>query len=433
MEENGWKKRRFDLVKSLSRVNHKPVPIFARNSSPTYMQKPIPFLAALILAPVASAQTENIVGVVDVQADPNKSTAITISSSSAELRSLAIAAFNTHGAFRPVASGGALDVNFTPAGANQVTVTVTRGSGTAIFSQALGGTNQRNALFRAADAAVQRIAGTPGYFAGRIVFVSERSGLNMLVTGDLFFGELQSHPVGKQQIIGPRWAPDGSKVIFTSYRTGFPDIYVLDLASRQLSLFASFKGTNSGGRFSPDGTQAAMVLSGEGNPEVYVGNSQGKQIRRLTRNQSVEASPCWSPDGTRLLFTSDQMGGPQLFVMPAGGGTMTRLATNISKYCAEPDWSAADPKKIAFTAGVGRGYQLAVHDFGTGQSRIVSKAPTDAVEPVWLADGRHVLCTFRGANTRRLYIVDTETGRAISLSPTSFGPAGNASYLSPGR
>ncbi len=393
------------------------------------MQKLFPLLAALALAPVASAQPD--IGVVEVRADPDKSTAVTISSPSAEMRNLAIAAFSTHGAFRPVASGATMDLNFTPAGANQVTVTVTRGSGTPIFSQTFGGASQRNALFRAADAAVQRIAGTPGWFAGRIVFVSERPGQSMLVTGDLFFGELQSHPVGKQQIIGPRWAPDGSRVIFTSYRTGFPDIYVLDLASRQLSLFASFKGTNSGGRFSPDGARAAMVLSGEGNPEVYVGNSQGRQLRRLTRNQSVEASPCWSPDGTRLLFTSDQLGGPQLFVMPAAGGTMTRLATNISKYCAEPDWSTADPKKIAFTAGVGRGYQLAVYDFGTGQSRIVSRAPTDAVEPVWLADGRHVLCTFRGANTRRLHIVDTATGRAAALSPTSLGPAGNASYLKP--
>ncbi len=415
------------------------------------MQKLISFLALLAIASAASAQLD--IGVVDVQADPSKSTAVTIGSPSAELRGLAIAAFNTHGAFRPVASGGAMDISFATTGANQVTVTVTRGSrvsvegeaagrtirsegassGSVIFTHTASGTSQRNALFRAADAAVQRIAGTPGWFAGRIVFVSERAGQNMLVTGDLFFGELQSHPVGKQQIIGPRWAPDGSRVIFTSYRTGFPDIYVLDLNTRQLSLFASFKGTNSGGRFSPDGSQVAMVLSGEGNPEVYVGNAQGKQIRRLTRNQSVEASPCWSPDGTRLVFTSDQMGGPQLFVMPAAGGAMTRLATNISRYCAEPDWSSADPKKIAFTAGVGRGYQLAVFDFGTGQSRIVSKAPTDAVEPVWLADGRHVLCTFRAANNRRLYIVDTETGRAATLSPSSFGPAGNASYLPPPR
>lgn len=395
------------------------------------MQKAFFLLAALLSALRAFAQFD--AGVVEVVIDPNKSTAVTVTASSPELQSLALQAFNAHSAFRVVASGGTYAIKFAAAGGNQVNVTVSRGSGAPVLSQTAAGSSARQALLRAADLAAQKLTGRPGWFAGRIVFVSERNGQKMLVTGDLFFGELQNHPVGRQEILGPRWAPDGSRIIFTSYRTGFPDIYVLDLQTRQLAHFASFKGTNSGGRFSPDGTRAAMVLSGEGNPEIYVGTAEGKQIRRLTRNQSVEASPAWSPDSARLVFTSDQSGGPQLYVLPAAGGTMTRLATNISKYCAEPDWSAADPSKIVFTAGVGRGYQVAVFDFGSGQSKIVSKAPTDAIEPVWLADGRHVLCTFRGANTRRLHIVDTETGRAVALSPTAFGPAGNASYLPPGR
>jgi TolB protein len=395
------------------------------------MQKAFFLFAALLAAAPACGQLD--AGVVDVQADPNKSTAITVSASTTELQNLALTAFNAHSGFRLVASGGAYTVRFEPVGTSQVAVTVARGSGTPVLQQTVAGSSARNALFRAADVAVARITGKPGWFAGRIVFVSSRGTQNLLVTGDLFFGELQSHPVGNQDILGPRWSPDGTRVIFTSYRTGFPDIYVLDLRDRQLSHFASFKGTNSGGRFSPDGTRVAMVLSGEGNPEIYVGTAEGKQIRRLTRNNAVEASQAWSPDGTRLVFTSDLSGGPQLYVMPASGGTMTRLATNISRYCAEPDWSAADPQKIVFTASVGRGYQVAVFDLGTGQSRFVSKAPTDAVEPVWLADGRHVLCTFRGANTRRLHIVDTETGRAVPLSPTSFGPAGNAAYLPPAR
>jgi TolB protein len=230
-------------------------------------------------------------------------------------------------------------------------------------------------------------------------------------------------------VLGPRWSPDGRQVVYTSYRTSFPDIYVIDFVSRRVSLLASFKGTNSGGRFSPDGSRLAMVLSGEGNPEVYVGNAQGRSLKRMTTNQSVEASPTFSPDGSRLLFVSDAAGGPQLYTMPSTGGQMSRLPTNISKYCAEPDWSAAEPSKIVFTAGVGRGYQVAVYDQKAGTSKIVSKAPTDAIEPVWLADGRHVICTFRAANTRSIYIVDTESGKATRISPTAFGNAGSPSYL----
>jgi TolB protein len=389
------------------------------------------FRLILALALVAPAFAQRDIGIVNVQSNV-ETIPITVTSSSAELQNLALQAFNVHGRYRLIASGGAYTFNFTPAGASQVSVTIGKGgAGTPVASETVGGTSLRNALLRAADVAVARTSGLRGFFAGKLAFVSERGGQQTILTGDLFFGELQSHPVQGKEIIGPRWSPDGGKILFTSYRTGFPDIYVLDLRAHQLNVFASFKGTNSGAHFSPDGSRVAMVLSGEGNPEIYIGNAQGRQIQRITRNQSVEASPCWSPDGSRLVFTSDAAGGPQLYVMSAGGGTMTRLATNVSRYCAEPDWSAADPNKIVFTAGVGRGYQVAVYDFSAGTAKIVSKAPLDAVEPVWLADGRHVVCTFRSSSSRALYVVDTESGKATRLSPSSLGSAWNASYLAP--
>ena len=109
---------------------------------------------------------------------------------------------------------------------------------------------------------------------------------------------------------------------------------------------------------------------------------------------------------------------------------MTRLSTGFL-YSAEPDWSSADPQKIVFTVAQGRGFQLAVFDFRTNSAKVVSKAPMDAVEPVWLADGRHVVCTFRSANARSIWIVDTESGKATRISPTALGNAGNASYLAP--
>jgi TolB protein len=393
------------------------------------MQNAFRFLLGLALAAPLFAQRD--IGVVDVSADISV-IALTVSSSSPDLQNLALTAFNTHGRYRLVASGGAYTVDFAPAGANQVALTITKGSaGTPVHSQTVSGTSQRNALLRAADIAVAKTSGLRGYFAGKLAFVGERTGKTEVYTSDLFFGEMLKWTSDGKQVLGPRWAPDGSKIVFTSYRTSFPDIYVLELNNRRISLLASFKGTNSGGRYSPDGSRVAMVLSGEGNPEVYVGNAQGRQIRRLTNTPSVEASPVWSPDGSRVLFVSDSAGGPQLYVMPSTGGAMTRLATNISKYCAEPDWSTAEPNKIVFTAGVGKGYQIGVFDLVAQTSRIVSKAPTDAIEPVWLADGRHVICTFRAANTRSLYILDTESGKATRLSPPSLGNASGASYLAP--
>ncbi len=385
------------------------------------------FRLLLCLALVVPAFAQLDIGTVDVKATGD-AIPVTVTAGSPDLQNLALTAFNAHGRFRPVASGGSYAINFAPLGPTQVSVAITR-NGAPVFSQTATGTNQRNALLRAADAAVTKITGLRGWFAGKLAFIGDRTGKSEVYTSDLFFGDLFKWTSDGKQVLSPRWSPDGRQVVYTSYRTSFPDIYVVDFVNRRVSLLASFKGTNSGGRFSPDGTRLAMVLSGEGNPEVYVGNAQGRGLKRLTTNQSVEASPTFSPDGSRLLFVSDAAGGPQLYTMPATGGAMSRLPTNISKYCAEPDWSAADPSKIVFTAGVGRGYQIAVFDLKSGTSKIVSKAPTDAIEPVWLADGRHVLCTFRAANTRSLYIVDTESGKATRLSPTAFGNAGSPSYL----
>ena len=387
------------------------------------------FLVALSFAAPAFAQRD--IGVVDVTADTS-TIPLFVTSSSPELQNLALTAFGVHGRFRLVASGAAYSVTFTAAGANQVSVAITKGSSaTPVHSETVSGSSLRHALLKAADVAVTKTSGLRGFFAGKLAFVGETTGKTEIYTADLFFGNVLRWTSDGKQLMGPHWSPDGQRIVFTSYRTSFPDIYVLDLQTRQRNVLASFKGTNSGGRFSPDGTRAAMVLSGEGNPEIYVGTAQGRQIRRLTNNQAIEASPVWSPDGSRLAFVSDAAGGPQLYVMSANGGGMTRLKTDVSRYCAEPDWSKGDPNKIVFTAGVNKGYQTAVFDFTTNTAKIVSHAPMDAIEPAWLGDGRHVVVTFRAANTRSLWVLDTESGKATRLSPASFGQASNASYLAP--
>ncbi len=387
----------------------------------------------LLLLPVAGAVSTGAAnathtGDVIISADRNV-TSVTVSASTPELNGLARLAFSAHGAYRLVAADGAYDLKFTLVAPAQVRVEILRGSaGVPVFSETVGGTSDRNALLRAADVAVVHTSKLPrGFFAGKLAFISDRGEGMEIITSDLFGGEAVRWPGVSQQIISPRWSPDGSRLIFTSYRGGFPDIYVLDLAKRSPSLLVSVQGTNTGGRFSPDGGRIAMVLSGEGNSEIYVSNTQGRMISRLTRNPSVKAGPCWSPDGTRLVFASEP--GPQLYVMPAAVGAQPeRLSTNISRYCAEPEWCHWDPTKLAFTMGAGRGYQIAVYDFSTGTAKQVSGAPLDAIEPCWLADGRHLIYTAREANQRRLVLLDIETGRATAISRPDLGKCSQASF-----
>jgi TolB protein len=376
-------------------------------SVPLWAQKPKSNRAH---APAPSRGSEDI-GVVEV-AGPN-TIAISISGSP-ELTELAHLAFNAHGRFRRVASGGQFELRFTAVGPNQVRVDILKG-GQAITSQTVSGTSTRNALFRAADVAVKATSGLNGFFASKLAFVSERSGKSEVFVSDLFLGEARQITHDGAHALAPHWSPDGTKLLYTSFfKSGYPDIFQIDLGSLQRTTFISLKGTNTGARYSPSGSQVTMVLSGEGNPEIYVSNAQGRQISRKTRTDGVESSPCFSPDGSQIIYASEP--GPQLYVMSAAGGSPHRVSQGISGYCAEPDWSRGDPSKIAFTVKEGRVFQIAVLDLRTGASKIVSHAPMDAVEPSWLADGRHLVYTARGANTRSLYILDTESGRATRLS-----------------
>ncbi len=381
---------------------------------------------ALAVSTAAQAQKELTV---ELTADL-KSKAIRIAGSP-ELTGLATTAFKTHGAFRLPPSGAAYTLNFTAAGGNQVRLEITSGNpARSVFSQVVSGTSSRNALLRAADVAVQQLTGLPGYFAGKITFISERSGHREVYTSDLFFGEASQITHDNAHALSPRWSPDGGRIIYTSFfRSGSPDIYIMSPGTGQRTSFASFKGTNSSARFSPDGGRVAAVLSAGGNQEIFIASASGQGFRRVTNSPGIEASPCWSPDGSRLIFTSDRNGRPGLFTMSAAGGAMTAVPTNISGYCAEPDWSRAKPNMIAFTAGVGGGFQVAIYDMSTRQSQIVTKGGGDAIEPCWLADGRHLLFTSRAGSSRQIKILDTETGRATAISPASIGQVSQANYL----
>jgi TolB protein len=405
---------------------------------PTQLFSSFKTLSLIVLAALAAGSSsqalaqsaERKLGDVVISANL-KNMPIAVSATTPELQTLARTAFSAHGAFRLQPQGFAFDVKFAPAAANQVQVTISK-AGAVVLNQVVSGSSSRNALLRAADAAVRAMTGKPGFFASRLAFIGERTGKPEVYVGDLFLGEVRQITNDRALALNPEWSPDGGRLLYTSFfRTGFPDIFSLDLNNLQRSTYVSLKGTNSGARFSPDGRNVAMVLSGEGNPEIYVGNAQGRQITRKTRTQAVEASPCFSPDNSQIVFTSDSMGAPQLFVMPAAGGTARRLVTQLSRYCAEPDWSKADPRKLAFTLRTGSGYQIGVYDFSTATAKIVSKAPSDAVEPTWLADGRHLVFTARSANQRALWILDTENGKATALSNTSAGMLSQPSVLDP--
>jgi TolB protein len=388
-------------------------------------------LLSLVLASPAFPQRD--LGTVDVVAS-NIVIPVRVSGSTPELNMLANQAFASHGRYHVVGSGFIYDIRFTSAGPGQVQVEIVRGlGGGVVASDMSSGRSTREAFFAAADDAVAKTngLGLRGFFSSKLVFIGERTGHKEIYTSDLFFGDVRQITHDRAIAMTPRWSPDGERIIYTSYfKSGFPDIFVIDLQGFQRTTFVSFKGTNGGGRFSPDGSQVAMVLSGEGEPDVYVSNAYGRGVSRRTHSDTAKSTPVWSPDGSRLIFAMEP--GPQLYEMPVSGGYPQRVTFGTSSYCAEPDWSRANPDKVAFTMGVGRGpkFQIGVLDLSTKHAEQVSKAAFDGIEPSWLPDGRHLVYTARDSVSSRVCILDTVTGKSTPISPSGFGPALQASVWS---
>ncbi|MEZ5275861.1 MAG: biopolymer transporter Tol [Opitutaceae bacterium] len=390
-------------------------------------------LSLLGLVLPTCAQVRDI-GDITVQSDV-KVIPVRIEADSVEIRRLAENAFACHGRYRVArnASDASFVLKFAVAGTNAIALTIQSGNpARTLFAETVGGASLRNALFRAADRAVVKTSGSPGFFAGRLTFVSERTGAKEIYISDLFFGEALQMTNDRSQSIMPRWSPDGRRILYTGYfQTGAPDIFEIDTATQQRKPFVSLKGTNTSARFSPDGNLVAMILTGEGNSEVYVSNALGRQIRRLTRTNAIEATPTWSPFSDRLVVTSDLAGRPQLFLLPVSGGSLERIPTNISGYCAEPDWNQANPDLIAFTVASGKQFQLATYSFSKKKSTVHTQGSSDAIEPCWTKDGRHLVYTKRVANNQQVHILDTETGKTTRLSPESLGSTFQANYVYP--
>ena len=338
-----------------------------------------------------------------------------------------------HGGLERTPERGDFTFNFSASGSSAVDLRISS-RGKVLWEGTFPGATQRDALYAAADTAVQKTLGTPGFFRSTIAFVSDRTGHAEVYTADILFSAVRQLTRDQSLCLSPNLSPDGQTLLYTSYHgTGFPDIYEIDLRTGKRSVFAGFRGTNTGATFSPDGRLVAMILSGSGNSEIYISNAEGQQMRRLTRSSSLEADPAWSPDGRRLVFTSDQMGGPQIYVMDVQGRSMSRVRTDISRNCAEPSWNPRDPSQIAFTAATAGEFEVALYSFKENRSQFISKGSGDAVHPAWLNDGRHLIYTERTSRYSRLMILDTVTGHRARLSPAELNSASEASPVYPAR
>lgn len=329
-------------------------------------------------------------------------------------------------------------VYFAPLGGNQVRVEISKGSPDVpkkLFkSFVIQGNSIDDAVLKGCDRMVESILGIPGFFSGKICYLSKLSGNKEVFVANSLMTSAQPHTSFKKITFNPSWDNHGAGVFFTSNRKVFNNIYHLDLSSRKISTIANYRGSNLRAVQNPRNSEVAMILSTSGNPEVWLASSPKSKPKRITRNKSNESGPCWSSDGRRLIVTSDSRGKPQLYEVSLSSGRLTRIPTNVSSHCTEATWNPADPTKIAFTAAVGGGFQVYEYSFSSRKSRALTGGRNHGMQPCWANDGRHLFFTERSSNgNTRLMILDTELqgAKPVALHGTSFGNCSQASFHYP--
>ena len=345
-------------------------------------------------------------------------------------------AFSMHGAFRlshPKESR--YSIEFSAKGGSQVGIVIFNGNTKrAIQNLAASGNSIDDALLRACDKVVSELLKTPGFFSGKISYLSNLSGHKEIFVSNSLMTSSRPNTNFEKITFNASWDNQGQGIFFTSNRQLFNNIFYLDLSSRKITTIANYRGSNLSAVQNPRNSQVALILSSTGNPEVWIAPYPNTKPKRLTRNKSNESGPCWSSDGRRLIVTSDSRGKPQLYEVSLSTGALTRIATNVSSHCTEASWNPLDPSRIAFTAAVGGGFQIFEYSFNERKSKQVTKSSAHGLQPTWLNDGRHIIYTERSSKGgTRLMIIDTELDGAKpkALHGANFGNCSQASFYYP--
>lgn len=322
---------------------------------------------------------------------------------------------------------------FSSAGGNDIQVAITRGNPKEPFATFVSKASTiEGAVSLACDRLVSEILGIPGFFSGRLAFLSDLSGAKEIFVSDSMMTYSKPQTDFGKMTFNPSWNNDGTGLFFTSNRKVFNNIYHLDLASRRVATVANYKGSNLRAVQNPRTAQTALILSTSGNPELWMANTPYERPRRITNNRSNESGPCWSPDGRRMIVTSDTRGKPQLYEVSLSTGVLSRIPTNVSSHCVEAAWNPVDPSRVAFTAAVGGGFQIFEYSFTNRASRMITRGNDHAMQPCWANDGRHIFFTSRSTGgATEIKVIDTEFEEAkpIPLHDRKFGNCSQPSFF----
>ncbi len=205
---------------------------------------------------------------------------------------------------------------------------------------------------------------------------------------------------GEQKVSAPRWSPDGKRIVFISNRSGVNQLYLINRDGGEAERITDCPKGVSNPVWSPCGEKVAFLIrleKGEAfiqkedeedkltpyvttsmkyksddrgfhdnsHSQVAIVDMETREVRRVTDDEYDYALHSWSPDGKHLAFSTDKTEDKDfsfksdLYIFQLDTGVYQQINEG-SGYYGEASWSP-DGKHLAYI-GHEREYENATHN-----------------------------------------------------------------------
>ena len=249
------------------------------------------------------------------------------------------------------------------------------------------------------------VAWTPD---GRIVFVSNESGMVDLWIMDADGNNRKQLTSNAGRNVGPVVSPDGHYIVFTSTRGGAAGVWRVNLDGSSPRQLSPGKGEWSSA-ISPDGQWVLYSTPGAAKPTVWKVSIDGSNRVELTTRPAF--NPMFSPDGKFVAYiyadSYDAFAPPnRIAIIPAEGGEPSKTFSfrEGSRTQTLAQWSP-DGKAIYFTKTNNNVTNIWSQSLEGGEPKQLTQFKDGLMNGfAWTRDGKTLVCT-RGTSTRDAVLI----------------------------